>query len=62
MIRLVLTPLSRMVHSAWGASFRMFFSSGTETSEGKVMSNLPAMNDSMRVPRSGMMVNSMASR
>ena len=62
MIRFTLTPLSRMVQSALGASCRMFLSSGTVTSVGKVMSNLPAMNDSMRVERSGMMVNSMPSR
>ncbi len=61
-IRLVLTPLSRMVHCAWGASRLMFFSSGTVTSAGKVMSNLPATNDSMRVERSAMIENSMASR
>jgi len=61
-IRLVLTPVARMVHCACGASRLMFLSSGTVTSVGKVMSNLPLMNDSMRVERSGMMVNSMPSR
>src|SRR6266481_6839038 len=60
--RLVLTPVARMVHSALGASRRMFFSSGTETSVGKVMSNLPLTKDSMRVERSAMMVYSMPSR
>ena len=44
-------------HRGW-----MFFSSGTVTSVGKVMSNLPLANDSMRVERSAMMVNSMPSR
>ena len=61
-IRLVLTPVSRMVHCACGASFRRFFRSGTVTSVGKVMSNLPLAKDSMRVERSAMMVYSMPSR
>src|SRR5690348_10758536 len=61
-IRFELTPVSRMVQMALGVSALMFLSSGTVTSVGKVMSNLPLMNDSMRVDRSGMMVNSMPSR
>ena len=45
-------------HGALRAAARrvlMFLSSGTVTSVGKVMSNLPLTKDSMRVERSGMM-------
>ena len=61
-VEAVRTPVERMVHWALGASFLMFLSSGTVTSVGKVMSNLPLTKDSMRVDRSAMMVYSMPSR
>ena len=59
---LAATPVLRMVHRAFGASLRMVLSSGTVTSTGKVMSNLPLTKDSMRVERSAMIVYSMPSR
>ena len=61
-IRFVVTPVERRTHCALGASFLTVFSNGTDTSATKVMSNLPAMKDSMRVERSGMIVKSMPSR
>ena len=61
-IRLVATPVKRMVHCALGASRLTFLSSGTDTSVGNVMSNLPLVKASMRVERSGMIVYSIPSR
>ena len=48
MIRFVLTPVAHGAERL-GRVLLDFFSSGTVTSDGKVMSNLPAMNASMRV-------------
>ena len=62
MIRLVLTLLGRMVHWACGAWELMSFSSGGDTSLGKVMSWLPAMKESMRVDWLAMIAYSMPSR
>ena len=62
MIRLVLALPGASSQIACGAWFFTSFSIGIDTSNGKVMSNLPAMKESIAVERFGMIVYSMPSR
>ena len=61
-IRLVLALPGARSQIACGAWVLMSFNSGIETSNGKVMSNLPAMKARIAVERFGMIVYSMPSR
>ena len=60
--RLVLTLVGTSSQIACGAWLLMSFISGTVTSVGKVMSNLPATKPRIAVERFGMIVYSMPSR
>ena len=61
-MRLVVTLIGSTTQTAFGAWALTSFSSGIDTSVGKVMSNLPETNPRIAVERFGMMVNSMPSR
>ena len=61
-IRLMLTPVGRRPHTAFGAPLATSFMSGMVTSESNVRSNSPATKARMRVERLGMMRHSTASR
>ena len=60
--RLAATFIGAISHCAVGICSLMSLTSGTVTSNGKVMSNLPDTNDSIAVERLGMIVYSMPSR
>src|ERR1700720_3714046 len=61
-MRLMLTLSGSRSHTACGAWDWMSLSSGMVTSDGNVMSNLPATKARIAVERLGMMENSMPSR